>query len=104
METGALPMCGTIIHVKERNSDPLDVGHASEIDRDLRPARAETAHAPGARSRCRAADRDRVREVNDHLIIVCSPAAPALHSDAATERQRDIEGSGCAVHLSRERV
>ena len=58
METGTSPMCGTIIHVKERNSDSLDVGHASEIDRDLQPAHAETPHAPGTRSRCRAADRD----------------------------------------------
>src|SRR5439155_15691291 len=78
METGTSPVCGTIIHVKERNSDSLDVGHASEIDRDLRPAYAETAYAPGARSRCRATDRDGGGDANNHLIIVCG--RPLRHS------------------------
>ena len=33
---GNVAAVGAIVHVKERNSDSLSVGHASEIDRDLR--------------------------------------------------------------------
>src|SRR5439155_21990882 len=94
----------TIIHVKERNRDSLNVGHASEIDRDLRPAHAETAHAPGARSHCRALDRDGGSEVNNHLIIVCGSATAAFDSHVASEWQRDIEGASSAMDFSRERV
>ena len=39
-----------IVHIMKGHSDSLSVGHASEIDGDLRcPAPAETAHHPGAR-------------------------------------------------------
>ena len=40
-----------IVHTMERHRDSLNVGYATEIDGDLRrPAPAETAHHPGARS------------------------------------------------------
>ena len=89
-------------HVHKRNRDSLDVGHAIEIDGDLRrPVPAEIGHMPSTRSHHRAPDRDRAREVNDHLI---RRAGAAFDSHVAGEWQRDIESTGSAVHLSRERA
>src|SRR5207302_2366286 len=45
-------------------------------------------------------DCDGVREVKDHLIIVCGPAAAAFDSHVASEWQVDVEWSGAAVDLS----
>jgi hypothetical protein len=101
--SGNVTRADAIVHVKERNSDSLDVDHASEIDGDLRrPAPAETAHAPGPRGHCCAADRDRACEVNNHLIIVCGPAAAGFDPDIASEWQVDVERAGCSVRLSRD--
>src|SRR5438105_15936441 len=87
----------------ERHGKSLgDVSHATKIDGDLRrPAPAETTHHPGARGHCCALDRDRGREVNNHLI---RRAGAAFDPDVASEWQRDIEGPGSAVGLSRERA
>src|SRR4029077_3154644 len=49
-------------------------------------------------------DRDGGGEVNNHLIIVCGPAAAAFNPHITSEWQRDIEGPGSAVDLSRERA
>ena len=57
-----------IAHIIKGKRDPLSVGHTSEIDGDLRSARAEAADAPDTRGYCRAIGRDWGREVNDHLI------------------------------------
>src|SRR5439155_11741384 len=83
----------------DRNS--LSVSHATEIDRDLRPADGETVHAARARGYCHTLDRDRGREVNYHLI---SRPGAAFDSHVASKRQRNIKGAGAAVHLSRERT
>src|SRR6266446_6151941 len=98
---GNITSACAVIHVMERDRNSLDVGHASEIDRDLRPAHAETAHAPTARGYCHTLNRDRVREVNDHLIIVCGSAATTFPSLTASQRQRNIKGAGRAVALAR---
>ncbi len=96
-----LPVLVPSLTLLKRNGDCLSVGHASEIDGDLRPAHAETAYAPDTRGYGRAVGRDWRREVNVHLI---SRAVAAFDSHIAGKWQREIKRARAAVNLSRERA